>query len=219
MFDNEKFLKAVTKSFRNYQKFGARSNKKLLPLHKFVADTIKEFANDYKFHYYEENGEFKISGKYYNKDVDIVLTKNNSPILGVGVKFITSNYKQNSNNYFENMLGETANIQSNNIPYFHFIVLRHKTPYYDKNGNLKKIETISESDILKYLKLSVDCNYPHKPKTIGLLFIDILEKDNKVEILPFDKIFSDEFAKLLELNLSPKKLFENIDNYLKIGKL
>ena len=99
MFDNEKFLKAITESFRNYQKFGVRSNKKLLPLHKFVADTIKEFANDYKFHYYEENGEFKISGKYYNKDVDIVLTKNNSPILGVGVKFITSNYKQNSNNY------------------------------------------------------------------------------------------------------------------------
>lgn len=65
----------------------------------------------------------KVKGKYYDKDIDITVTKDNKPVMCIGIKFITSNYKQNTNNYFENMMGETANIQAlKNLPYFQLIV-------------------------------------------------------------------------------------------------
>ena len=61
-------------------------------------------------------------GRYINKNVDIVIYKR-TVIAGIGVKFVMQNYSQNSNNYFENMLGETANIRSKNIPYFQIFVI------------------------------------------------------------------------------------------------
>ena len=80
----------------------------------------------------------------------------NKPIAGIAVKFIMQNYSQNSNNYFENMLGETANIRSSNYPYFQIIVILDRLPYYKKNKSISKWEMFTEHNALKYLKLSHD---------------------------------------------------------------
>ena len=78
------------------------------------------------------------------KAVDIAVCQDNKVLAAVGFKFVMSNYKQNSNNYFENMLGETANIRCNNIPYFQILVIPKELPYFDENGEIKTWEEINE---------------------------------------------------------------------------
>jgi hypothetical protein len=140
IYSEQKFIKAVEQSFKMYKLHGARSTEKLKPIHKFVADTLSEiWGKTYEFHYIGGNNtkEMTVEGKYYPKDIDITVSKNGKAVFCLGIKFVTSNYKQNANNYFENMMGETANIQATGIlPYAQFIVLRHETPYYQKNIKL-----------------------------------------------------------------------------------
>src|SRR2546423_3792879 len=118
---NQKFLKCLERSFLEYLKGGARSNAKLKILHPCIAGDLKNFlSNKYQIYSLDEkHGKEKtIRGRYMEKRVDIAVMKEKRPVAGIGIKFIMSNYRQNTNNYFENMLGETANIRTNNILYF-----------------------------------------------------------------------------------------------------
>lgn len=176
------FLKAISETFLAYNNYGARSNKKLFSIHKWFAEIIaKQLGNGYSVRSLGMGGEFKINGKYYPKTLDISIFKKNKIIATISFKFVTSNYKQNSNNYFENLLGETANVRRVNVGFAHFLVLRAHTPYYDKNkGNLrgkeKKIEIINDSDLSKYIKLFNDLDFPHKPEVLGMAIIDFDKK-------------------------------------------
>ena len=69
-----------------------------------------------------------------NKKVDISIFKNNTPVAAIGVKFIMSNYLQNSNNYFENMEKqqtlEAMELHISKFLYFqilcHILMKKHK---------------------------------------------------------------------------------------------
>lgn len=89
-------------------------------------------------------------------DITIEDVKTNNPVAGIGVKFVMQNYSQNSNNYFENMLGETANIRTANCPYFQIFIILDKLPYYQNSGTLKKWEEFTDHNMSKYCKLSAD---------------------------------------------------------------
>jgi len=210
------FLRAISKTFRAYNTFGARSNKKLIPVHKWFAEVIEnKLGKGYSVKSLGKDGEFKLDGKYYPKTLDISIFKNQRIITTISFKFVTSNYKQNSNNYFENLLGETANIRRVNVGFAHFLVLRARTPYYDKNkGNLrgkeKKIEILNENDLVKYVKLFNDLDFPHKPEVLGMAIID------------FDKQGRAYFENLKNLGLTEetKNILESqlsIENF--IGKV
>ncbi len=201
----DSFLKAISETFCAYNTFGARSNKKLIPIHKWFANVIEsKLGEGYVVRSLGKEGEFKLDGKYYPKTLDITIFKDKKIIATISFKFVTSNYKQNSNNYFENLLGETANIRRINIGFAHFLVLRARTPYYDKNkGNLrgkeKKIEILNENDLVKYIKLFSDLDFPHKPEVIGMAIID------------FDKRKQAYFENLDNLKLSArtKRILKN----------
>lgn len=148
--------------------------------------------------------EYTLEGKYYPKNLDVTIFFEQRPIITISFKFVTSNYAQNSNNYFENLLGETANIRRSNVAFTHFLVLRASTPYYDKNkgskrGKMQKIETLSEHHLLKYIKLFQDQDFPHKPDVLG------------VAILDFDEIGKGTFADLKKSSLSKEtqKILQN----------
>ena len=157
---NAEFLKVVSNSFKDFLTSGSsRSTAKLKPLHGAIAmDLAKKLGRRYKIisQGYKNNSEEIIKGRYIDKRVDITIKKKNKPIAGIAVKFIMQNYSQNSNNYFENMLGETANIRSSNYPYFQIIVILDRLPYYKKNKSISKWEMFTEHNALKYLKLSHD---------------------------------------------------------------
>ena len=208
------FLKAISKTFRAYNTYGARSNKKLIPIHKWFADVIEnKLGKGYVVRSLGKDGEFKLDGKYYPKTLDISILKNQKIIVTISFKFVTSNYKQNSNNYFENLLGETANIRRVNVGFAHFLVLRAHTPYYDKNkgslrGKEKKIEILNENDLVKYVKLFNDLDFPHKPEVLGMAIID------------FDKRGRAYFENLKNLGLTEetKNILENqlsIENFIR----
>lgn len=107
--NNRQFLTTLEEAFKVYLQTGARSNKKLVVLHGKISEDLCERLNDFKYNVfslgYSEGKEHKISGRYLEKVVDITITEDSEPIAGIAVKFVMSNYSQNSNNYFENMLG------------------------------------------------------------------------------------------------------------------
>lgn len=217
MYNEFNLIKAIKNSFEIYKEYGARSTQKLVPIQKYMADMLKEiWGKNYEIRYMgEKNSDATIEGKYYPKDVDIAVLKNKIPILCLGIKFITSNYKQNANNYFENMMGETANIQANQIPYAHIIIMRHKMPYYQKNDTNTplKTETINEKDIQKYLRLIYDVPQAHRPNELCIFLVDIDERTNKVTKTNLTNEFKKEFVDLINEKLSPENLFKQIKNY------
>lgn len=178
---NKSFLKAIAETFKAYNDSGARSNKKLIPIHKWFAKHLEDnLGKGYSILSLGNGGEANLNGKYYPKNLDISVIKDNKILATISFKFVTSNYKQNANNYFENLLGETANIRRVNVGFAHFLVLRAKTPYYNKNkGNLRgetiKIETLNDRDISKYIKLFQDNDFPHKPDVLGISILDFDE--------------------------------------------
>ncbi|MBI2628240.1 MAG: hypothetical protein HYW71_02295 [Candidatus Niyogibacteria bacterium] len=213
----DKFIKAINASFAAYnKKGGARSNKKLIPIHKFLSETIlSKLKNKYSIKSLGigDGKEATADGKYYPKDLDIAIFKNDKIIATISFKFVTSNYKQNANNYFENLMGETANIRRQNIGFAHFLALRGHTPYYSKNksnlrGKEKKIEIISEKHLQKYIKLFNDMDFPHKPDLLGICILDF-DKNKKarfVDLGDFD--FSAGTKNLLKNEFSLNKFLD-----------
>jgi len=205
------FLSAINLSFVAYnKKGGARSTKKLVPIHKFLSRVIlSKLGKNYvvKSLGIGDGKEATIEGKYYPKDLDVAVIKANKIIATVSFKFVTSNYKQNANNYFEGLIGETANIRRQNVGFAHFLVFRGHTPYYSKNkGNLrgkeKKTEIIKEKDLQKYVKLFNDMDFPHKPDLMGICVLDF-DKNGKAKIVDLDEFnFSDETKKLMREDFS-----------------
>ncbi|MDD4477153.1 MAG: hypothetical protein PHY40_03275 [Patescibacteria group bacterium] len=212
-----KFLSAISASFKAYnKKGGARSIKKLVPIHKFLSETIlnklgKSFS--IKSLGIGDGKEATFDGKYYLKDLDIAIFKKEKIVATVSFKFVTSNYKQNANNYFENLMGETANIRRQGVGFAHFLVLRGHTPYYSKNkGNLRgkeqKIEIINEKDLQKYIKLFKDMDFPHKPDLIGVCLLDF-DKNNNPKLVSYNDFdFSAETKKILQNEFSLKKFLD-----------
>lgn len=164
----QSFLNAIKSSFEIFIKSGtSRSNKKLKPLHSAIAKDILHTLQKDKKHGksfsvmslgIDDDKEGKISGKYMDKKVDITISCDDKTVGGIAVKFVMQNYFQNSGNYFENMLGETANIRSKNIPYFQIFIVPDCLPYYDKEDNITKWESLETNPeyIKKYALLSRD---------------------------------------------------------------
>jgi len=174
--NNKQFLQTVKQSFLKFLKTHSRSNKKLIVLHGAIAKDIKDkLGNKYKIKSLGvgDGKEGKLDGRYMEKTVDILISKDGDDLAGVGVKFVMNNYSQNSNNYFENMLGETANIRTNNKDYFQILILPDEMPYYNNKGVITKWEKLTAHNIDKYIALSKDntSRFFHTPVKTLLLII------------------------------------------------
>lgn len=170
--NNLQFLDVLKASFLKYLETSPRSNEKLKVLHGAISKDLHErLLRDPKSRYeisslgWRGGREDRIAGRYVDKSVDIAVSKGDIHVGGIAVKYVMSNYMQNSNNYFENMLGETANIRCSHIPYFQIFVIPDKIPYFDNTGNIKKWERINEHNLKKYIILSNDSvsDYLHTP--------------------------------------------------------
>ena len=184
--DNNQFCKAISTSFSEYISSGtSRSTRKLVPLHSFIAKDLQQrLGKGYivKSQGIDDGKEATVQGRYFNKKVDITIFYEDTPVAGIAVKFVMQNYSQNANNYFENMLGETANLRSEAIPYFQIFVIPNKLPYFNKDGKITKWENFTEHHIEKYLKLSKDDAklFFHTPNKTLLFVVQLTtpEKEN-----------------------------------------
>ena len=158
---NKRICTYLENAFKTYTYTGCRSSKKLEDIHGGIASDINSIVNslddghEYKVvsKGYEENREAKVEGSEMSKDCDITLFRDGKPILVVMVKMILGNYKQNSINYFENLKGETDNLQMEGIPVFELIFIKDKTPYFNSNKRFSKWEHLNEHNLEKYCKL------------------------------------------------------------------
>lgn len=153
-------MNVLTNAFETFLETGtSRSTAKLKPLHGAIAqDLALRLGDSYTIQAqgYENDKEGLMIGRYYDKRVDITVFKKGRPVAGIAVKFVMQNYSQNSNNYFENMLGETANIRAQRCPYFQVFIVFDKLPYYDRNKNIRRWEGFTSHNAGKYIRLSED---------------------------------------------------------------
>lgn len=211
--NNQQFLEVLKNSFVKFLETHSRSNEKLKILHGSIAyDLSERLGNDYEIKSlgYGTQSEGKIQGRYINKNVDITIIHNNKPIAGIAIKFFMQNYAQNANNYFENMLGETANIRSNNIPYFQIFIIPSQLPYYKNTGDFSKWEKFTLNHFNKYLILSQDNNeyWLHSPTKTLIYIIDLPNLNNTIN----KKDYTNQYAQLHKSNLltvNTSSLFAN----------
>ncbi len=187
MLTNEQFLEVIKDSFKTYLEVGtSRSTAKLKTLHGHIAIDIQElFGNSYVVQSQGTGNdkEGTIIGRYYPKNVDIAVYKDGNPVAGYAVKFVMRNYAQNSNNYFEGMLGETANIRAKSIPYFQIFIIFEKVPYYKKGGSFQKYDIINENNLGKYFALSKDNPeaFFHTPDKTLFVLLKLKEKESNYQ--------------------------------------
>lgn len=225
---NQQFLNVIYNSFAEFiASETSRSPKKLKPLHGKIAERIfyllqrNDPNNSYNLFAqgFVYDKEETIQGILYNKKVDIKIIKNNIVVAGIAVKFVMQNYSQNSVNYFENMLGETANIRCNNYPYFQIFIVLNEMPYYDNKGNIKKWETFTEHNAEKYFKLSFDNTnvYFHTPNKTLIYIVKlppIIDKEQvktRTEYLKYYK--EQEYFDLIPV-YPPHPVFYNYNNVI-----
>jgi hypothetical protein len=217
-------------------KKGSRGTNKLLPLHGFIAESIKKSLKKNlgtAFDVFYLNGkEVEIDGEFSSKRVDIfismkgnykivrktekkvqVYVKNPNLSFIFSVKFITSNYKQNSNNYFENLIGECVNLKLKGFKFGHLLFFKYPMPYFDKGGQITHFEEIEEEDILKYYKLFQNRDKEFSP---NFLFLGIYK------IVPYYKNekLEKEGKNMVEIarNLKYEKLEKEGKNIVEIAR-
>ncbi len=182
--NNAQFLRTIKEAFIKFLETHSRSNKKLIILHGAIANDLKNrLGQRYKVSSLGVgNGkEGKTQGRYMGKKIDILISKNGDDIAGIGVKFVMNNYSQNSNNYFENMLGETANIRTSDKAYFQVLIIPEDLPYYNQKGKIIKWEKVTSHNVDKYVALSKDDTdrYLHTPNKTLLFVVAFPECDHE----------------------------------------
>ena len=183
MMSNQTFLQAISDSFNGFLLSGtSRSTAKLKPLHGAIAkDLAERLGSNYTIcsQGYGNDKEASMKGRYMDKMVDITIKHGEEAIAGIAVKFVMQNYSQNSNNYFENMLGETANIRCGNHPYFQIFIILDKLPYYNRDKEITRWESFTDHNISKYVALANDNvdTYFHTPNKTLIYVLHIPDNE------------------------------------------
>ena len=154
-----------------------RSNGRTKILHGWIQEELKrELGRDYQLTGQSRSSshEATVEGLYYPKKVDILVSRGGRNLGIISVKSAASNYSQNSNNYFENLIGETANLRGANIAYGHFFCITYPVPYYEDGGYFRNWEYIKNHHIQKYFKLQADSAYQlHVPDEMAIGIVDL----------------------------------------------
>ena len=148
IIEQKAFIKCLYDTIELYFLYGARSNKKTNNFHSFIKSQLENIfksANGYKI-------ELEYLIDYVDdtkKKCDIVVLKDNIPFIIFPVKIIMTNYKQNKNNYFEQLTGELflIKLKNPNVKLIPINIYFDKTPYLKKNSTIDKFEIVTFSDI------------------------------------------------------------------------
>lgn len=184
---NQKLLDAVTDSYRAYFEYGSRSSKKLIPIHSFFHHSVDQalrakLPNRKVKVFSMVNNEATVPGAMYPKNVDISAQIDGSHVGGISLKFVVTNYLQNSNNYFEHLLGETSNLRSNGYHYGSFSIIPLEPDYLskaegNKRGKVVKKERVTIDNLRKYVNLfNLPKETPFRPSPLGLLVVNLNEQ-------------------------------------------
>ena len=175
---NQRFLTAMQQSYRMVQTYGTRSNQKIKVLHGWVQDELRrELGSNYTLtgqsltSKHEEN----VDGMYYEKKVDVLVSRDGQELGVVSIKFVISNYWQNSINYFEQQIGETANLRRRNIVYGNLFCVTNPIPYKNRDGVITRNERVRDHDIQRYASLRSDHEHIHAPDEMAIGVVNVID--------------------------------------------
>lgn len=173
----KRFLAAMQESYWMVVQHGVRSTAKTRVLHGWVQDELRrELGDEYDFtgQSPDSTQEAGVAGMYYDKNVDVLIARDGEELGVVSVKFVISNYWQNSANYLEQQIGETANLRRRNIVYGNLFCVTNPIPYKNRAGAIVKLESIRDHDIQHYARLRADHEHIHAPQemAIGIVALD-----------------------------------------------
>ena len=117
---------------------------------------------------------------YYDKKVDVLVSREGNDLGVISVKFVNSNYWQNSVNYLEQQIGETANLRRRNIVYGNLFCVTDPIPYKDADGEITKVERIRDRDIQRYANLRADHEHIHAPQEMAIGIVDLDIEDDTI---------------------------------------
>ena len=207
-------------SQRGQRAEGTRSTQKLIPIHSYLGEGIKSiWGKDFSVNYIDQHSskEARVHGKYYAKRVDIAIGYCGQPVFCLGMKFPLSDFGKNSNNYFENMLGETANLQANKIPYAQIIIARHPYPQYDRNYRIISHQDITRVQLEKYRKLVLDAKSAHKPSYFCLHIVRIIDEPRSIATVALTDLYPDDKRKHAE-DLMKRTSFTGLVEFIRQHK-
>lgn len=146
-----------------------RSPSLLEPMHSMIADQVE--SHGYKTRSLR-NREFTFEGPYGTKDLDVAIFDNNNKLIGaIMFKGIRSEYKKNSNNYFEQMRGESQLLLDGGIPVYQIILIPTKVKHKKSDGSYVW-ETPSEKSTENY-SIYINNNYKPDGLKVGVFYIDV----------------------------------------------
>ena len=139
------FLQQLKLSMNEYFENGSRSNLRLERLTLYIVTILQNiFDDDIK---YQIKTEYNIPSfnSSLKKRCDIVVLYDDIPVYIFPIKFPMSNYKQNKNNYWENLCGECIQIKMINlhVKIIPINIIFNHVPYITSNNIIKKFESIS----------------------------------------------------------------------------
>lgn len=149
----EEWKNTITETAKLYMKHGARSSAKVNHFHGFIKNKILQLIRDKPEYRVELEHQVAATNSSGSKKCDIVVLKNNIPYIVLPVKIISSSYKKNKNNSWENLTGELQHLMWANDENLHIIpinIFMNKTPTLDAHKKIKKFETITFDDIKIY---------------------------------------------------------------------
>lgn len=171
-----RFLDAMRQSHQKVLDHGVRSKEKTKVLHGWVQDEMRrELGDEYGFTGQTPDSarEAKVSGMYYDKDVDVLIARDGQELGVISVKFVISNYWQNSVNYIEQQIGETANLRRRNIVYGNLFCVTNPIPYKNRRGEITRLERLRDHDVRRYANLRADYEHAHAPDEMAIGIVDI----------------------------------------------
>lgn len=146
------FINVVKEIFELYIKHGARSNANVNYFHNYIKDELSKLIIDKPDYSIKLEYNVPSTNSSNLKRCDIVMLKNNIPYIVFPVKIIKSNYKQNKNNFWENLTGELQHLMwaNENLNIIPINIFMNKTPYLKSNKTIEKFESITTNDIIIY---------------------------------------------------------------------
>lgn len=152
LLEEKRFIQIINETYQRYLKYGSRNPKKVNYFHLSIKKLLEQYFTRKKC--YDIELEYKIESCHSSnkKRCDIVVLKNNIPYIIFPVKIAMTNYKQNKNNYWENLIGELTSIKWCN-PNIHIIpinIFMDKIPYVKNDKKIKNFENITTIDIENY---------------------------------------------------------------------
>lgn len=149
------FIQILNETYNLYTKYGPRSSKKVDYFHLQIKKILNNILPKEKKYDIKLELNVPSCNSTKKKRCDIVVTKNEVPYIVFPIKIIMTNYKQNKNNYWENLTGEITHIKwmNENINIIPINIFMNKIPYLKSNKEIKKFESITIKDLDNYNKL------------------------------------------------------------------